>query len=117
MSTTPQTDAVAKAIGRLAAEWYDGAITVAQFTQDAQTQLDKLGLIETQLATAQADVKRIDRLSGYWDSQHVGRQAILRGRRIANPTGSFRAALDADAARCAAHTAVAPEIKTRESIS
>jgi len=86
-STTPRTDEL------------EALMQGQTFTCNAAHAYTLARQLETELAAAKADTERIDRLASYWNSQHTGQQALLGGRMIANPTGSFRDALDADCAK------------------
>ena len=59
MSDTPRTDAAAKAIGNLAAQYKFGDIPAHEFTEDANKAMDDLCTIERELAAAKAEVARL----------------------------------------------------------
>lgn len=60
MSDTPRTDAVCAEIGKLGYSLRLGQITLPQFANLAQEQLDKCGNVELELNAANKRIKRLE---------------------------------------------------------
>lgn len=108
--STPRTDAIlewARPMGDDAGPPHEQYVS-ADFARQLETELAQLNAFsaaresghQLELAAANAriaelekDKARVDHLAMYWDSQGDGH--TMMGRYFANPTGSFRHAIDA----------------------